>query len=258
VLVKASHLAAARDLMLADGFRAEKPMTEGQQASYVDHQGELELVRDADGLWLELHTAIVPGYYSRRHRPDDLWDRLVPARLGRNVVDALAPPDELEALCVHGSKHRWERLIWILDVAMMVRLLDDGDWDDLLQRARRHGTLRMVFLGLLLAETLANAQVPPAISTAARGDRGARTLAGQVKRELFEPRDHAADALLFHARMRERKTDQLRYLLNVAFRPSGADWERVTLPRGLSPLYVVARPVRLALKYGRRLIRTRF
>jgi uncharacterized membrane-anchored protein YjiN (DUF445 family) len=35
-------------------------MSEAEEEIYVDHQGELELIREADGLWLELHTAIVP------------------------------------------------------------------------------------------------------------------------------------------------------------------------------------------------------
>jgi hypothetical protein len=54
--------------------------------------------------------------------------------------------------------------------------------------------------------------------------------------------------------MRERGRDQLSYLASVAFTPSGADWESLRLPRALFPLYVVTRPIRLAAKYGRRLV----
>jgi hypothetical protein len=54
--------------------------------------------------------------------------------------------------------------------------------------------------------------------------------------------------------MRERSSDRLRYLISVAFTPSGADWEAMALPRQLFAVYAMTRPLRLAWKYGRRAI----
>jgi hypothetical protein len=254
LLVRATDLPRSRDLLLATGFRTEKPMTAAQQSAYVEHQGELELVRDSDGLWLELHTAIVPTYYSTGTTAEDLWQRLVRTKLAGTNVHTLALVDELEALCVHGSKHRWERMIWIVDVAMMSRLLGAADWHRLIGVARDHGTLRMVHLGILLAVQFAAAPVPDDVVGMARADRVAVRLAADVTGELFDPRLHRADALVFHTRMRERPGDRLRYVLNVLFTPSGADWHALALPRALFVLYTVTRPIRLSLKYGRRFL----
>ncbi len=257
VLVSESDLIAARDLMLVNGFRTEKHMTAAQQEAYVEHQGELELVRDSDGLWLELHTAIVPTYYSPGTGAEDVWERLVTVRLAGREISALALVDELEALCVHGSKHRWERLIWTVDVGRMAALLTDYDWERLASSARQHGATRMVNLGLLLADELCDAPIPRSVLERARADVGAQRLAGQVTRDLFNSRPARADSVIFHTRMRERARDRAGYLVNVLFRPSGADWETFSLPRALFPLYAVTRPFRLSLKYGRRLLRRR-
>jgi hypothetical protein len=114
--------------------------------------------------------------------------------------------------------------------------------------------MRMVRLGLLLAAELCGLVLPPAVDRAARGDRAALKLARAVERHLFDPRPSRFDGLVFHARMRERARDRLSYLANVAFTPSGADWEALRLPRVLFPLYALTRPIRLAAKYGRRLV----
>jgi hypothetical protein len=167
---------------------------------------------------------------------------------------ALDPVDELQALCIHGSKHRWDRLAWILDVAMLARVLDDAQWPELIAAARRHGTLRMLRLGLILAADLCGLDLPTSVPAAVRRDRVALKLARAVEHRLFDQRPSRFDGLVFHARMRERARDQLSYLANVAFTPSGADWEALRLPRALFPLYVVTRPIRLAAKYGRRLV----
>jgi hypothetical protein len=255
ILVKPTDLGRARDVLFDAGFRTEKRMTDEQQRAYVDHMGELELVRDSDGLWVELHTAIVPNYYSSGRSAIDLWDRAERARLGRSEVWALPLADELEALCVHGSKHRFERLAWILDVALMAGLLTEAEMGTMLSVARAHGTLRMVHLGLLLAADLAPEAIPSGILLQSRADAAAVKLAGQVRRELFGPRHHRTDSLFFHAQMLDRPRDRLRYLANVMFRPSGADWESVSVPPWLFPIYAVTRPLRLSVKYGRRFLR---
>lgn len=251
ILLDRRQLGAARDLLLASGFRTEKPMTRAQQDVYVDHQGELELVRDADDLWLELHWAVVPNYYAPPADHAGMLSRLTTARLLRDEVPALAVEDELEALCVHGSKHRWERLLWIVDIAMLSQR-QPVDWDALLARAHSQGNGRMVLLGLLLAESVVGARLPERVVTEVRRDHVAAALAREATRLLFLAEAARPEPFLFHARMRERRRDQARYLWNATFTPSGADWATVALPRPLFALYSVARPFRLAAKFGRR------
>lgn len=254
VLVRPADLNSATRTAMASGFRHEKLMSEHERETYVEHQGEVELVRDSDGLWLELHTKIVPTYYGRSSSADGLWERTLPAQLGRAFVSALEPVDEFEALCIHGSKHRWDRLAWIADIAVMGRLFTDEDWARLFDSSAFHGSRRMVNLALLLAVDVCRACPPSWVVARARSDRTAGRLAAEVQRDLFDPQPSPFDALLFHARMRERSRDQLLYLFSVLFTPSGADWEAIKLPRLLFPLYALTRPVRLAVKYGRRFV----
>lgn len=255
VLIRRPDLPAARGALGELGFQPEKHMTDTQREAYVDHQGELELVRATDGLWLELHTAIVPTYYGAGRSSDDLWQHVVRAQLARVEVWTLDPVDDIEALCVHGSKHRWDRLAWIVDVALMARLLEGEAWERLMTAARYHGTLRMVAIGLVLAQDECGASLPADVARTLRADRPAVSLARKASRALFDPRPSRFDALFFHAQMRERPRDRVRYLFSVAFTPSGADWEAFSLPRRLFPAYSLTRPLRLAWKYGRRALR---
>lgn len=253
VLVRRTDISAARDVLLAAGYRPEKPLSPLLQARYIAQQGELELIREVDGLRVELHWAAVPNYYAPprddRHLAE-VWERLVAARVGRASVTALAMEDELEALCVHGSKHRWDRLMWIVDIAMVARSHPQLDWQALLDRAERHGTLRMVHLGLRLAMQVCRADLPPSVVAQVLADRGAAGLARQVQGALSQPDDGALGAFLFHARMRDRTPQRARYALSVLFTPSGADWDAFALPDRLFGLYALTRPLRLARQYA--------
>ncbi len=110
----------------------------------------------------------------------------------------------------------------------------------------------MVALGLLLAESVVGARLPGRVGAEIHRDRAAVALAREATRLLFLPEAARPEPFLFHARMRERSRDQARYLWNALFTPSGADWATVALPRPLFALYSVARPFRLAAKFGRR------
>jgi hypothetical protein len=254
LLVQRADLLRARDALQAAGYRVSLPMTDRQLTAYVDHMGELELERESDGLWVELHTAIVPSYFSSGRPSDDLWSRLVSVRVARATLSALDPVDDIEALAIHGSKHRWERLSWILDVAMTSRAMDDDAWRKLIAAARDHGTLRMVAIALLAAEAVCGTPVAAAIAPTVRGDGVARRLSQEVQDTLFAIDTGRRAELMFHVRMRERAMDQIRYLLNVVYTPSANDWQSFALPRALFPLYLLTRPLRLVATFGRRAI----
>jgi hypothetical protein len=250
LLIRAVDLAEARRTLEERGFRVHLPVSEEQLETYVDHMGELEMVRESDGLWVELHTAIVPSYFSNGRTSESLWSRTVPARVARASVKALDPVDEMEALAIHGSKHRFERLAWVVDIAMMARLLDESDWQRLIAGAGEHGTLRILRLSLLLAEDVCGMSIPRSIATTVRIDKVARRLARDARRSLFSVQSGRMDEMLFHARMRERTRDQLLYLFNVIYTPSANDWSGMRLPGPFAWLYTLSRPLRLWSKFG--------
>src|SRR3989441_7310819 len=174
-------------------------------------------------------------------------------------MDTLCAEDLMLVLCAHGTKHRWERLEWICDVAELLRSTPGLDLDGGLERARDLGVHRMVLLALRLARDLLDAPLPDTVARRAQADGGVARLAAQVQSALFRhtpgpPRDRA-ELSPFHLRAQERWRDRLRYCARVALTPTPGDWAWLRLPDALYPLYYVVRPIRLAVKYGARLIR---
>ena len=251
VLVRLADLPTAATVLAGRDFLPVHALRPEQLAAYVANMGELELVRASDELWLELHTAVVPSYFIRGRTADDLWQRIRPARLARAQVLALDPADELEALCVHGSKHLWQRLEWIVDIGMLGRLLDGADWARLNDGCHMRGTSRMINIGVLLAVAVCGARLPVDVVARARADRVAYRLATIAARALFGPQAGRLGEFRFHFRMWDGASDRARYLVNVVSTPSVADWQFLPLPKRLAPLYPFVRPLRMA-RFARR------
>lgn len=165
---------------------------------------------------------------------------------------------EFLVMCVHGTKDRWARLLWVCGVAELIRKNDDMDWNRVISFSRTSGSLRMLFLGLLLAKDLLDASIPEEVMKNVNADPVVRKLAKKTKEKIFERSNDSLpilENLLFHFRTRERLKDRIQYCLRLAMGITPEDRTFLSLPKFLSPLYYLIRPVRLTAKYGLKLLK---
>ena len=222
--------------------------------------GQMPFVKDGQTCMVELHAQFAPRDFYFPLGLEHLWPRLRPLSLGGNPVRTLAGEDLLLVLCAHGAKHLWGCLGWVCDVAELLRVQQAMNWAAVVEEARSLRCERILLLGLVLAHDLLQAPVPEDVFRRARGVPAARALAARVAKQMFREPDGRAWGLengLFQLRVRERLGDGLRYTLSLALEPTVADWTALRVPASFSFLYYLSRPARLALKYGRLVLRRR-
>lgn len=263
ILVQDTDISRATALLVAHGYQAPDQIADTASRPFLQFQPFLESPQSqrvfnfyrADGKVVELHWRFTPRHFPFPLVETGLWNRLGSVDLpGRKALN-LAPEDMLLLLCVHGSKHCWERLIWICDIAALISAEPDLDWDGALRRARQLRVARMVFVGLLLAGEVLQAAVPEGPLKAAKRDREAVRLAAWVGRRLRQkPLDPLGETeeYRFVYTVREGKWDRLHYFRHLLLTPAEEDWEFLPLPGFLAPLYYLLRPVRLGLGFVQR------
>lgn len=252
ILVHPRDVLLARDLLLAAGYLPLPPLTEGQQAVLLRTQCNLPFTRESKRMIVELHWTVSAPNFARPFETDDFWARLVDGELEGTKIKLPAPEDLLLALCIHGSKHLWERLAWIADIAGLIESQPSLNWNGLVHRALVTGSERMLFLGLRLAGELLNANVPAEAKAAEQADLAVAVLAQEVARDLFSAKlrpSGMAGYFLFQMKARRRLRDKFKYL-QFAFTPNEEDLVRLRLPPLLSFVYYLVRPVRLVLTGG--------
>lgn len=266
LLIQRHDVARAGDLLGSLGYERLEALTPAQEEAFLRSQREHVFVRRDGGGTVELHWALTPKHFAFSLDPRLLWERAERTSLGRRTVLTFSAEDQLLSLCVHGSKHLWQRLGWICDINELVRVRTDIDWSRLLRSAKGLGSERMLLLGLALAQDLLDAALPHEIEKLARGDAAVGALVGEVKGRLFAEHDHGSGVLEtgnvdesrfhpFRTRVRERLRDKVRYCVYTMLIPTVEDWTFVPMPRILFPLYYVLRPLRLAGRYGQRLVK---
>ncbi len=213
LLVLPQDLRPAKELMLAQGFQMQQRFASArEEMAHLQTDCELNFIRPQDRLLVELHWRFRPQSFPFPLELKELWSHRQMILLAGKPVPTLPMEDYLLLLCVHGAKHCWERLIWVCDIAEILRVCPDMPWVKIMAQAKRLGCARVLRLGLLLARDLLDAPVP---DQALRGTPLAvRALAGQVRRQLCGQRDILPPSLfrpLFHLAVRERWQDQAPY-----------------------------------------------
>lgn len=254
ILVHERDAPAARKLLASQGYQPLTPMTEPQEAASRAFRYDCQLM-SADGrVMVELHWQVSQWYFAFPIDSDRLWDRMGTVSLAGSTVSTLAPEDLLLILCAHATKHGWERLAWVCDVAEVIRAYPEMAWETVWEQAGKLGSRRVLSLGLILARDLAGAALTEEVRQRVQADPTAGTLAAQVRQQLFQEADRPSGILArclflfansagltpsrirFHLRAKERLRDRVRYCFRLAVESTFVFLER-RVPAGLTLLY---------------------
>jgi len=214
------------------------------------------------GARVDLQWRVTDRYFSFSLEEDYGRGGLVPVMVAGRSVLTFAPMDLLLILCAHGTKHQWQEIKWICDVAELLRTEKEKiDWRKLQQEASRQGVRRILNLGLFLAHDLLGAELPVEVSKTVERDFGGGSVVSRIVSKLFtESIEPFGDfeLILFYLRMMDQWQDRVRFCsshlsqcLRHAATPTSKDRELVPLPAPFSFLSYFFRPLRLTIRYLR-------
>jgi hypothetical protein len=254
LLVRERDVEAALRVLTRDGYRLGEHLRRLSVRSLLRLEFEV-LLKQEKTAPVDLQWEIGLADYPFCYDPEILWRSVGRARIAGSPAPGLAPEALMLFLCVHGAKHAWSRLQWVADVARLARL--QTDWGGALEMAREAGCERPMLLGLLLAHEVAETAIPEAILQRAGEVEAVRGLAEQVIARLHRIPPEEPDGVqitAFNVRMAEQRWKKVWHYAGMLRAPTDEELKLVALPEWLFFLYYPLRGVRLALKYGWRLV----
>jgi hypothetical protein len=253
LLVRSKDALRIQGLLRARGYRPEYALTCDLEQALVRSRRHYELpLRDeARGLLVELHWRADPDIEAVPLGDDAWWRELERIDLLGASVPMLRMDDLMLILCLHGTKHAWASLGWLVDVAELARRPQELNWESIAGRANRLGVARKLGVTVTLCRELLDVSLPrEALRTA--DDLVVRRVAAEISATLFEPvyrTPSVARIVRRNVELQEGASTRLRYLIHVTFTPGLGEWQRWQLPRRWHFLYAPLRLARLAEKY---------
>lgn len=254
ILVRPDELMSAKAAIVEAGYAPEPPLPPHLEAAFIDTRAQNHLaLRSGAGAMVELHWKSDPEC------PVELasvewWQGAERVALEGVEMRAFGAEDLMLVLCLHGSKHHWASLAWLVDVSELLRRETGLRWEAIARRATQLRCRRRVGVGLALAAKWLGPPLPP-LARELASHPGVAGIAARLE-HLFVGREPSSEgpfeSLRLELAMREGVASGIRLLAASVVQPSLVEWQRWPLPRALFPLYPPLRLGRLAGKYGRR------
>jgi hypothetical protein len=253
LFVRGKEVVRIKDALRDLGYTTRLAVPEEALEDYIASGYEWTFDGPAGPNLLELQWALEPRFYAVDFDMEGMFTRAVKVTLAGRAVRTPSAEDLLLVLSVHAAKHAWGRLIWLCDIAQVLKR-GNLNWDLVQGRASELGIERILRITLLLANRLLAMAIPGALETVILGDLAARAIADEISGMLGAGVSYSVEQVSYFRlmmRVRERRVDRWRFLTRLTFTPGVREWEVVRLPGILFPFYRLVRLARLAGRLAR-------
>jgi len=253
LLVRASDFSRIKATLKDLGYTPHHPLSEPEERAYLGSGYECAFDSILGRNLLEVQWALQPRFYAVDFEMESVFRRATQVNVaGRNMKTPLVE-DLFLILALHAAKHVWGRLIWLCDIAQIVKS-PALNWNWISETAMSLGIVRILQVTLVLTNRMLGVAIPAAAEKSLSADSAALALADEIAPQIGRSTPQNVESLSYFRlmmRLRERRADRIRFLRRLAFTPGPGEWKSVLLPASLFPLYRLVRLGRLATRLAK-------
>jgi len=213
----------------------------------MQYAHDIGLIHPKKSIHFEMHWSFLDEDYPMQVDLEDFWKENQTVTINNQAIPTFSNENLLYYLCIHGSKHLWERLEWIKDIDLMIKK-ENINWEILTHKAEGSGFEKMLYLGLSLSNSLFETALPQTVREQIKKYPQIDTLKKFILESWSTPKSTFAKTsaiLKLFPGIKER----VKYLHKIILKPSFNEYWFIDLPKGLYWVYYFIRPYLLTKKY---------
>ena len=220
IIIQPQDMYAVETLLIEEGYCPYfGKKSKAELAAYMKSPDEhsYDFRHDGKSVFIEMHWRFWPTTFSLVN-PKEIWERRQTVAIAGKTVSNMAVEDYLIILCMHGSRHVWQRLAWLGDIATLLHNYPELDWSKVMQQAPQWGSRRMLYLGLYLAHHWLSAPLPLTVVEQLDTDPTLPDLAALVDQHIFQLGNTSQNLMAttrYQLHVRERWCDKAIYAWSV-------------------------------------------
>lgn len=254
ILIPIEQLDQAEDLLLQQGYVKDEYFdTHFNDWKWRHHH--LSFFHQEKGIKIEVHWRLNPGPGREPHF-SELWEQ----RRGNKETYTLAKEDLFYFLVLHGARHGWSRLRWLMDIFQMLK--QEMNWEEIYQVFKKYHQIHIAGQALILVSVLFNSPLPKGTERFLQNKRS-HLLAQKAifyleRRVSLHSSPVPKEIADYHSRhlFSLMSTHQKCLFILSLYYPLPEDVQVLPLPKLLRFLYFPLRPVTWLLKKTRKYVLT--
>ena len=248
ILIAAKDIDTFEAAMQGPGYEVAEEKSELQAGCERKFRDSREYFSKKTDISLDVHWKLFKDFYGAAIFAQDFFEGFQELQIGKAVVLAPAPVQHFKYLCLHGGKHSWNELKWVLDIHLLLK-----QYPALLTReqlALTDSIKRPVYLALMLTQKVFNQPLPEWLWNGMQNENGLAELSDfLIERIKNDEELDLIDSCRVDLWLQGSVRRKITYLFRRIVTPHAEDWRSLALPDSLFFLYYVVRPCRLCWRY---------
>lgn len=251
ILIKPNDLQEAISLLKAHNYTEAYPLTTSQLNSFIRSSHEFTLFNHTNRIAVELHWRLTSEGFLVQVDKLDFFEDTCFVTLNHKNIQTVDLEKLLIYLAVHGAKHYWERLEWLVDIAYIVEKNLNLDWEEIIKMSKKIGAEKILFSTLYLCEALLSTPIPKPVHDHFAKEKTVKKLSKKLFNDFIEDFEHPSHTRIISAvqlELLETRKSKLAYL-HTLIKPTQLDYLSIKIPDKLSFLYYFVRPVNILFRW---------
>ena len=247
ILIHKKDIYKIDTLLQTESYERLFTLTSSQEEIWINHAHDMGLIHKQKGVHFEIHWSFLDEDYPMQVNLEYFWKETKDITLNRLSIPTFSNENLLYYLCIHGSKHLWERIEWVKDIDLLIRH-HDIDWKKVVKNIEGTGFEKMVYLGLYLSTTLFQTPLPTDIQKEITNF----LQMGELSTFIFKSWSIQKSTFQRTSTMLKLFPTikiQILYLYKTIFKPSLNEYYFINLPKKFYLGYYLVRPYLLVKKY---------
>lgn len=195
----------------------------------------------------EIHNKLFSYNFPIKINNNDFFKNVMYIELGSNQLKTFHPEYLLFYLCLHGTKHLYSRISWILDIDKLIKDKKyDFDWNLFQSLVEKSNSKTMVYIGLYLAKNLFDTEIPEKILK--EQNKKHKYLIRYIINTQDDPYEVTDRFTYQNLIMFDSLKNKISYCFYL-FKPTVADYQFIPQMDGNNFFYYMLRPFRLLTRY---------
>lgn len=251
ILVDEKDVEQSIKMLLDNDYKNILPLEIIKNEICLDVIKDFAIENVKSGVLIELHWRLFEKRYLSNF---DIFEHTnKKSILNGKKINTLSNEINLIYLCLHGSKHMWERIEWIYDIDRLLKN-ETYNWDKFISLSLMSNTKNAIFLGLYLSNSFFDTKIDDKIKYYVETEENIKLsyyVFNNMKNNIILKDEFKKNKLIFsfQKKLYNKEIDKIKFVLNSFFKISEEDCQTYYIDKRFSFIYIILRPYRLISKY---------
>ena len=244
ILIKKDDIYKVYDL-LKNTHKRSLNLTKSQESTWFKYAHDLGLT-SKNGIHIEFHWRMLDSDHPINLKDINFFGSKSSHTINNYNITTISNEEFLIYLCVHGSKHMFERIEWIVDIDKFIKT-QSINWDKFNNLLKGKNYQEFVYLGLYLSNSLFSTPLD-------KIDYSLSKEIEMVKSHIFNLWNqninfNNKNNMKYMLKLFNSKIDTIKYMHKIYLKPTFTEYWYIDLPKQLYFLYYPIRQYLLMKKY---------